>query len=265
VLAAAALTVAGWFRAGTMVLQRASFKLDAQASNKKPAQHKIPQGFGGLPYLGQRIFIQSTLIGLALISSMTLFMAFLSHGQYRAHAIVSMIEGGSTPYVFFILMLAIVPIVFQLRFLRTLPISPSALAATFVFLPVISIAAVGAIVIAVASLVLGETVILLAVNDFLMFGAKAVVMVPLIVWRGLDILNYLLIFLLIISGSLVSLGMTLIFHLTKTPEYPLWICLTICLLCVATSLALTQRLLTKSSSAYRVRTMPANAWSMARR
>jgi hypothetical protein len=89
--------------------------------------------------------------------------------------------------------------------------------------------------------------------------------VSLIVWRGLDSLTYLIIFLLAISGSLVSLGMTQIFHLTKTPEYPLWICLTIFLLCVAVSFALTQRLLAKSSSAYRVRIMPANVWSLARR
>jgi hypothetical protein len=146
-----------------------------------------------------------------------------------------------------------------------LPISPSALAATLLLTPVLSIAVVGMIVTTLASFMAGEAVISLAANGFLMLGAKTAVIVSLIVWRGLDSLTYLVIFLLAISGSLVSLGMTLIFHLTKTPEYPLWICLAIFLLCVVGSLALTQRLLAKSSSAYRVRTMPANAWSMARR
>jgi hypothetical protein len=199
------------------------------------------------------------------MSWMILAMSFFFHGQNQTQAIVPMINGGSIPYVF-VLIFSIIPIIFQLRFLRTLPISPSALAATLVFLPVFSIATVGVIVTALASSVTGEAVILHAVNGFLMLGAKAAVMVTLIVWRGLDALTYLLIFLMVISDSLTSLGMTLIFHLgTKTPEHPLWINLTIFSLCVAVSFALTQRLLAKSSSAYRVRMMPANVWSMARR
>jgi hypothetical protein len=133
-------------------------------------------------------------------------------------------------------------------------------------MPVFSIAAVGMIVTTLASFVADEAVILHAANGFLMLGAKTAVMVSLIVWRGLDSLTYLFIFLLAISESFIKLGMTIIFHLgSKTPERPLWINLTVFFLCVGVSLALTQRLLAKSSSAYRVRMMPANAWSMARR
>ncbi|HEY3932418.1 MAG TPA: hypothetical protein VGM58_08615 [Verrucomicrobiae bacterium] len=260
------LSVAGWFRAERIVLQRTGIRFAAQSSNKKTAHHKTPQGFGGLPYLVQRIFVQSTFIGLALIGLMTLFMSFLSHGQNPAQALVSMIHGGSIPYVFFILIFSIVPIVFQLRFLRTLPVSSLALAATLVFLPVASIAAVGLIVTVVASLLLGEPVILPTANNFLLLGAKAAIIVSLIVWRGLDVLTYLLIFLMLISDSFISLGMTIVFHLgSNTPGRPLWVNLTVFLLCVVVSFALTRRLLVKSSSAYRVRTMPANAWSMARR
>ena len=143
-----------------------------------------------------------------------------SHGQNRAQAIVSMIDLGSISYVF-VLLFFISPIVFQLRFLRTLPISPSALAAILVFLPVFSIAAVGMIVTTLASFVAGEAVILHTANCFLMLGAEATVMVSLIVWRGLDTLTYLLIFLMLISESFIKLGMTIVFHLgSKTPERP---------------------------------------------
>jgi hypothetical protein len=197
---------------------------------------------------------------------MTLIMAFLFQGQNRVQAVVSMIQGGSTPYVFFILIFAIVPIAFQLRFLRTMPVSSSALAATLVSLPVFSIIAVGVIVAAVGGLSLGETVILPTTNNFLILGAKAAVIVPLIVWRGLDALTYLFIFLMIISDSFIKLGMTIYFHLgSNSPANPWWSSLIIFLLFIAMAFALTQRLLIKSSSAYRVRTMPANAWSMARR
>jgi hypothetical protein len=156
--------------------------------------------------------------------------------------------------------------VFQLRFLRTLPISPSTLAATMVLLPVTSIAAIGLIVTALASAVAGETVIPHTVNNFLMLGAKAAVMVSVIVWRGLDVVTYILIMMMVIADSFITLGMTMFFHLgSKTAEAPVWIYLVIFFAFVAISFALTKMLLTTSSNAYRVRTMLANAWSMARR
>ena len=96
----AILSVLGWFRAERLVLKRAGFRLVAQSSNKKTTQHKIPQGFGGLPYLAQRTIIQSTLIGLALMTTMILLMSFLSHGQDHAQSVISMVGTGSTPYVF---------------------------------------------------------------------------------------------------------------------------------------------------------------------
>ena len=198
---------------------------------------------------------------------MILWMTFFehSHGQNLAQTIVPMINGGSPAYVF-VLLFFISPVVFQLRFLRTLPISSSSLAATLVFLPVISIAVVGLIVSALASFAADESVILATVNGFLMLGTQAAVLVFIIVWRGLDAVTYLLVFLIAVSGSFITLGLTLIFHLgLKTPERPWWVNLTVFLLCVAVSFALTRRLLTKSSGAYRVRTMPGNAWSMARR
>lgn len=263
---ATALTVAGWFRAEQMVLQRVGFKLVAKSSNKNMVQHKIPQDFGGLPYLVQRIFIQSTLIGLGLMTVMILVMAFLFQGSHRAEAVISMIQGGSTPYVFFILIFSIVPIVFQLRFLRTMPVSSSALAATLVSLPVLCVVAVGVIVAAVGGLLLGETIILPTANNFLILGAKAAVIVPLVVWRGLDVLTYILIMLMLVSDSFIKLGMTIYFHLgSNSPANPWWTSLIIFLLFIAVSFALTRRVLIKSSSAYRVRTMPTNAWSMARR
>jgi hypothetical protein len=119
---------------------------------------------------------------------------------------------------------------------------------------------------AIGGLLLGGTVVLPTVNNFLMLGVKAAVIVPLIVWRGLDALAYFLIVLIIISDSLISLGMTIVFHLgSNAPANPWWTSLIIFLLFIAASVALTQRLLVKSSSAYRVRTMPANAWSMSQR
>ena len=266
--ASAILSILGWFRAEQMVLQRASFRFNASSSPKKTKQHKTPQGFGGLPYLVQRSIIFSTLISLAIVAWMTFAMSFIhfSHGQNRAQAITSQVNGGSTPWFFFILMFSIVPMVFQLRALRTFPIPSSTLAATLVFLPILSIAAVGAIVTTLAVSLVGQAVMLQTINSFLMIGAKASIMIVVIVWRGLDAVTYFLAFLLIVADSFISLGATMIFHLSSSnSEQPWWIALTIFFLCVAAAFALTQRLLTQSSNTYRVRTMPASTWSMARR
>src|ERR1017187_1594460 len=145
------LSVVGWLRAERIVLQRAGFRLAVQPPQKQPTPHNIPQGFGGFPYLAHPTFIQTTLIGLAIISWVILATSLfhIYHGQNRAQTISSMIDVGSIAYVF-VLIFSILPMVFQLRFLRTLPISPSVLAATLVFLPVISVVAVGVIVTALA-------------------------------------------------------------------------------------------------------------------
>jgi len=262
------LSVLGWFRAEQMVLQCASFRLVAQSSGKKSAQHKTPKGFGGLPYLIQRTIIQTTLISLAIIAWMTLVMLFfsVSNGQNHVQTITMTVNGGLTPCFFFVLLFSIVPMVFQLRALRTFPIPSSTLATTLVFLPILSIAAFGVIVITLAVSLAGQAVILQTINSFFVMGAKAAIMVVVIVWRGMNAVTYLLAFLLMVADSFISLGVTLVYHLgSNTPEHPWWIALTIFLLCVGMSLILTRRLLTQSSSAYRVRTMPANAWSMARR
>ena len=262
------LVILGWFRSERMVLQRASFTLATQSASKKTAPHKIPQGFGGLRYLAQRSFVLSTLVSLALFGWMTFAMSFIhvSPGQNHAQAITSAVNGGSTPWFFFILIFSIGPMAFQLRVLRTFPIPPSALAATLVFLPILSIAAVGVMVTTLAVSLAGQAAMLQTINSFLMIGAKTAIMVTVIVWRGLDAVTYFLAFLLIVADSFSLLGATMIFHPgSNNPEQPWWIALTTFLLCAAASFALTQKLLTQSSSAYRVRTMPANAWSMARR
>ena len=265
--ALAILSVAGWFRAEKIMLPRASFSPTASTNLKKSAPQNIPVGFGGLAYLIQKPFILTTLIGLAIMSWMILAMLFfaLSRGQDRAQMINSAVDGGLGVGIFAILV-SIVPMVFQLRVLRTLPIAPATLAATMVLVPVAAIATVGLIVTAVTTCMVGETIMLHTVNSFLMFDAKVALLVSVIVWRGLDAVTYLIMFLLVIADSFIALGITMHFHLgTRNTENPAWIALAIFLVFVAVSVALTQMLLTQSSSPYRARTMPANAWSMMRR
>ena len=262
-----ALTVAGWFRAEKIMLPRAGFRPSASTTLKKFTPQNIPVGFGGLAYLMQKSFVLTTLIGLALMAWMISMMSFfsLSNGSNRAEAITTAIDGGMTPGIF-VLLISIAPMVFQLRVLRTLPMAPSTLAATMVLVPVAAITTVGLIVTAVTTCMVGETIIPHTVNSFLMFDAKIAMLVSVIVWRGLDAVTYLIMFLMMVADSFISLGITMIFHLgTRNAENPVWIALVIFLVFAAVSVALTRMLLTQSSSPYRARTMPLNAWSMMRK
>ncbi|HZM03378.1 MAG TPA: hypothetical protein VFC44_10155 [Candidatus Saccharimonadales bacterium] len=254
----------GCLRTERMVLQRATSKSAANDLKKQPAQYKIPEGFGGLPYLARKTLVQTSLIGLAMIICVTLAMSFLSPGQSRSQAISSMMDAGSVPYAFVILG-SIIPVVFQLRLLRALPVFASTLSATLVLLPVCSLAAIGLLVITMVNAAAGQNAILTPANDFLFLGAKAALMVPLVVWRGLDAGTYILAFLLVACGSLVSIITALSFHLGKIPEQPLWLSLSIFFLSTIGSILLTHRLLTKSSAPYRARVMPLNLWNMVRR
>ena len=179
--------------------------------------------------------------------------------------ISSAIDSGLTPAIF-ALLVSIAPMVFQLRVLRTLPIAPSTLAATMVLVPVVSIAIVGLIVTALTTCMVGGAIIPHTLNSFLMFEAKVAMLVSVIVWRGLDAVTYLIMFLLVIADSFIALGITMHFHLgTRNTENPVWIALVIFLVFAAVSVALTRMLLTQSSSPYRARTMPLNAWNMMRK
>ena len=265
--ALAGLTVAGWFRAEKIILPPACYKLTASTTLKKFTPQSIPVGFGGLAYLAQKSFVLTTLIGLAIMSWMILAMSFfpISDGPNRAQTITSAIDGGLTPGIF-ALLISIAPMVFQLRVLRTMPIAPSTLAATMVLVPVVSIALVGLIVTALTASLVGEAIIPHTANSFLMFEAKVAMLVSVIVWRGLDAVTYLIMFVMMVADSFIALGITMHFHLgTRNTENPVWIALTIFLVFVAVSVALTRMLLTQSSSPYRARTMPLNAWSMMRK
>lgn len=259
-LAAAIFTVIGWFRAEQMVLQRAGFRPGIQIGKRKPGQYKAPAGFGGLPFLMQTTILRSVLFGLAILGMMTFWMSFIPHDSFRVlshssipvQVITSMITAITFPLLF-VAMIQIFPIVFQMRFLRTLPISPSILAATLVFLPVISMAVLCLIIVALASPVVGDAIVLPVFKSFLTTATLAAVAILLVVSRGLDILTYFL----IIFGCVLSSTMSIIHH---GGDIPLWGDIALSVVIIAYSFVITRRMLTRSSDAYRVRANLMNAW-----
>ena len=262
-----ALSAVGWFRAEKIILPRANFNPTTSTNLNNFAPEKVPMGFGGLPYLALGTFAITTLIGLAMLGMMILFSYVLRSPTTlnRVEMVTSMVDGGSTAFIFIFISIA-APMVFQIRLLRTFPVSASVLAAVMVLVPVACVAVNGLVATIFAAWVAGPTVIPHILNTIFILEAKAAIVVSVMVWRGLDAVTYLIMFLLVIADSFIALGITMHFHLgTRNTENPVWIALAIFLAFVAISFALTRMLLTQNSSPYRARTMPANAWSMMRR
>ncbi|MCX6894502.1 MAG: hypothetical protein NTZ16_03145 [Verrucomicrobia bacterium] len=259
------LTVVGWFRAERMVVQRAGFRPGVQSTQRKPGQYKAPTGFGGLPFLMHTTTLRSVLIGFLMLAMMTLWIPFVSHdstrmlvhGSMRTQIISSMATTTSMPLLF-VAMFQIFPVVLQIRFLRTLPISPSVLAATLVFLPMISVGVLCLITVALAGPMAGVAVLLPVFKNFLLTVTLSAIAILLIVSRGLDILTYFL----IVFGCIVSTSLSLMLH---GAELPLWGNVTLAVVIIGTSLAVTRRVLTRSSHAYRVLANPFGAgWGAGR-
>ncbi|HEX7570428.1 MAG TPA: hypothetical protein VF492_07980, partial [Verrucomicrobiae bacterium] len=144
-LVAAVLTVIGWFRSEQMVLLRAGFRPGTQLGKRTPGQHKVPAGFGGLPFLWQTLFVRVGYMGIAAVVWL-LGMQLLMHGSLKLsprQLLETTLPAFSSFGFFFMVMFLLLPMIMQLRHLRSLPISTTALAAMLVLLPTVPVLVCG--------------------------------------------------------------------------------------------------------------------------
>jgi hypothetical protein len=249
------LSVLGWFRAERMVVRRSRFRVRSRTFGKQISTHKPSQWFGGLTHLIQKIFVRAALVSGGLLIWLTLITFFLNS---RSGSEMTVAMQGGLPFLIFGMAIYLAPLFYQMRFLRTMPVSPLTLAGILVCVPLFSIMTIGAIFTGLVSLTCSEATLLPIINAFLVLGTKVALMVSLLVWRGLDAVTYLFIFLLAISGNLISIWFS------KRLEFPLWLNLGIFSLYVIGSICLTRILLDKSSRPYCARAMLITGWGMAR-
>jgi hypothetical protein len=141
--------------------------------------------------------------------------------------------------------------------MRTLPISLNVLAATLVFLPVVLIIGLGLIIGALIGITSeGLTGIFIPQNYLIGSGLMAIC-VPFFVWRGLATGTYLVLFTIVFSSSMFPIFF-------NTGKISSWVIVPIAILMIGFGFVLTRKLLVHNSEAYRVRTMPNNAWGMNR-
>jgi len=245
-LTALFLTVFGWFRAEHMVRQRATFRPGIQSGKRQSGQHQAPTGFGGLPFLGQTLFIQLARFSLMFTVMMMLLQLFQGKALTASptqmlHAILPAISSFGGFFIFIILMM---PTLLQLRHLRTLPISTSALAALLVLLPVVPVLTVGTLFQLLKD---GG----FAAGNFLPFpigcltlAATMAIAVPFFIWRGIRGEAFGILALVMFSATIGPF----VFPWLKIPTLASAL---VSLATIALAFFVSRRLLRSSSDAYR--------------
>ncbi len=247
-LVAAVLTVAGWFHSERMVLLRAGFRPGIQLGKRQPGLHKAPAGFGGLPFLWQTLLIRVGYMGIAVVVWL-LVMQLTKHGSTKLspkQIFEAAMPAFSTFGYFFMFMFLLLPMIMQLRHLRSLPISRTALAAMLVLLPTMPIFAVGLVWAGFHGIV--ENIFQIPSN-FLACAAALAIGTPIFVWRGLRTGSYILLTVLVMASGMGPL-------ILQHKKIPASVTALVSLGVIALSFEITRRLLKSSSQAYRP--MPTN-------
>jgi hypothetical protein len=248
------LTIAGWFRAEQLVLNRAGFRLASQRSGKRRAQYKLAKGFLGIPLLATTMLTRILLMGLWIIAC----MAGLAILQDRATSLNKFFESivSSTGVfsfgIFWIMIISTFSILLQLRLLRTLPLSTTALAVMLVLLPVMSTLTLGGITAIFAFPAIGAAKSLVLAENFLMSAALVALCIPMAVMQGFIRQTFYLIMFVTTAG----------FFMVRTVAFdklPFSLLASISGLLVITSILLTRKWLASGSNAYRVQPNPYNS------
>ena len=225
-LAAASMSVLGWYRAEGRVRERGGFRMGVVTGTRKPGQQQAPVGFGGLPLLWQYLAVWLGYAGL-VFAAWLLIMDLLSPGSMLS---------------------------FPKQYLRMSPhmaimcgyVSTAMLAATLVLMTVTPVLGVGLVWAAVSGT--GFQI----PEEIVMRAAVAAIGVPTIVWLGLRLETCLPLTFFMMASLLGPI----FFHLKIPP-----IATTLGSLCViALAYELTRRLLLSSSRAYRNPPAMFNAW-----
>ena len=197
------LTVVGWFRAGqfnpprhkqAVALGRSGLRLTPLAPGRSP----VPDGRGGIPFLISEHFPKLFFISLAAAAWMALALAWQGVIKSWPQAFETIGAMGSVFWVIIFLFLS--PVVRQLRWLRTLPISATRLAAVLFALAGLPFLALGVLVAGSAALAYGTPLALQIVENYALILAPASVCIFFAVRFGVGIPAYLAL-LVTMAGS----------------------------------------------------------------
>jgi len=255
------LTVVSWFRAEQLNLGRAEpFNLGRAGTRLIPLPSttpstppRPPKGYGGIRFLISTTFVRIFLWVAAMIA----LMALLQQWQGQAmppHLAITMFAGvGSFMSCGFIIVFQFLPVLRQLRFLRTLPTSATRLAAVMLSIVILPLIALGVLAAGGAGLALGTPAGLTVLKSFTFILAPGSLCVFFAVWRGDGMQAYALLAITLFGLQQVQLRLQTAFHYL---ELPLSLCGAIAAICVLLAFLLTRYALVRSSRTYRVQANP---------
>jgi uncharacterized membrane protein (UPF0136 family) len=255
------LTVVSWFRAEQFNLGRAEpFNLGRAGTRLTPppsttptTPHRPPEGFGGIPFLISTTFVRIFLWVTAMIALVALVQQLQGQAIPRPVAIRVFAGMGSFMSCGVIIVLQFLPVLRQLRFLRTLPTSATRLAAVMLSIVILPLIALGMLAAAGAGLALGTPAGLTVLKSFTFILAPGSLCVFFAVWRGDGIQAYVLLAITLFGLQQVQLRLQTAFH---SLELPFGLCASIAAICVLLAFLLTRCALRRSSQAYRVQATP---------
>ena len=250
-LAALVMTVIGWFRAEQIVVQRATFRPGMQLGRHQPGKNQAPAGFGGLLYLWQTMAMKMVYLAVAGVAWFVIMHYVLpGTGKMSVKQFLSATTPAFCSFGFFALfMFWLMPLLLQLRHLRTLPISTSAVAAMLTLVPCVPVCLAG-----LAWSELSGSGFQIP-TSFLTYAAAFCLGAPLVVWQGMRQGIYIVVLILVM---MVGVGGTIFFKGTPTASVIIEL---VSLAAIGASFEITRRLLKSSSQAYRINTLMPNGWS----
>ena len=202
------LTVFGWIRAGKFSPPRHKQAVGLGRSNLRlsplaPGRSPVPAGRGGIPFLILEHVPKLFFISLAAAAWMALVLAW--QGVIKSWPQAFETIGGMGVVFSVLIFLFLSPVVRQVRWLRTLPISATQLAAVLFALTGLPFLALAAFVAAIAALVCETSVAIKIVENYVLILAPASVCIFFAVRFGVGIPAYLVLLVTMAGSQLVPL------------------------------------------------------------
>lgn len=250
------LTAAGWLYAGPLVLNCAGVRPAAAHSKNPRGRYHAQAGYGGIPRLISATFLRNFLIGLAIPGALALMDA-LNGGMKSWHVAGHSIAEMGILFPFFLIFLTFTPVLVELRFLRTLPLSATHLAALTIAILVLPLTALGFAMAGLVGLTSGAPAAIPFLKGFALTLAPASMCVFFVVWKGAGRVGYSLVILTMVVSQVAFDQVESFF---REREIPFIVTAAGVGIFVMLAFHFTRRAILESSQTYRVRTgLPGNA------
>jgi hypothetical protein len=258
-LAAVFFSIMGWVKAESLVRERTIPLAGSSVPRLKSAQpSRAAEGYGGLAFLAQNIFTRMVYMGVLMFAAFAVILPMINHFSFASEKTDFM---GDTFPIFSFQFLWIMSFQFatftmNIRYLRTMPVSSTKLAGMLVFttLAALLLTFYGAMVLLSAvfqaPLPGPEKIIQ---HDTLLHIALATSVVPVFIWRPLEMLTLIIMVLPMWGGMLATF-----FKQSLSPV----ISVPVSVVIVLAVFVATKTLLERNSRAYRPRTGGFGAWNM---